>query len=197
VAQFKIKMNNATLKSNPLFSWRLKRASKVNPINALLNTDSTKGNPSEDVASIITSFIALIAALAGIVAFVYVTGKSQEFSESGNNGAKSLNNSAVAVLDTHHVCIPPINGALTLTLPSSASLDLGRYVSASLPISIPPEAATDSRTAFVTWTNGTSSFSYKIGQNKGALFIVALELGSRKWKLIREWPSDNGYTAGS
>jgi hypothetical protein len=183
------------LKNSPLFQWRLKRASHVNPIEALLKSDSTSGNPSEDTASIVTAAIAAVAAIAGVISILYVSQKVPKFSEVGNNGAKSLNASAIASLDTHHVCIPPVNGSLTISLPSSTSLDLGRFVSASLPLSFPPEATSDTRTAFVTWEGGSTS--YKIGQNKGALFMVALELGSRKWKLVREWPADNGYTAGS
>lgn len=184
-----------SLKNSPLFQWSLKRASHVNPIEALLKSDRTKGNPSEDAASILTAAVAALAAVAGVVSLLYILQKTPKFAEEGNNGSKSINSSAVATLDTHHVCIPPVDGSLTLTLPAPTSLDSGRFVSASLPLSFPPEAATDLRTAFVTWSGGSTS--YKIGQNKGALFMVALELGTRKWKLVREWPSDNGYTAGS
>lgn len=186
--------NAAQLKNSALFRWKLRHASGVNPINALIKTDSTKGNPSEDWASIFTALIALIAAAAGILSFYYVSKKLQSIRETGNNGVLSLNTSALATLDTHHVCIPVNNGSLQLTLPSSSSLDLGRFVSASVPLSLHgDDSPSDTRTATVVWTNK----SYTIRANKGALFMVAHELGSKKWKLIREWPTDNGYMAGT
>jgi hypothetical protein len=196
------------LKNSALFRWRLKRASNTNPLHSLLKSDKTKSG-SEKFISVFTATISAIAAISGIVAILYVSGKAHEFGRTGNNGVKSINSSVNATIDTHHVCIPPINGTITVTLPNPTTLNVGKFVSASLPLSMPPESVSDNRSAFVTY-GGTivntgllggigvsGAISYKIPQNSGSLFVVSRELTDKKWKLIREWPNDNNFTAGS
>jgi len=188
-------MDQEGLKNSALFRWRLARASHVNPIDALLKSDQRKANTGEDVASLFTALIALVATAAGGFALYYVSKQSQGFGSAKKtllDGVVSINKSETASLDTHYVCIPDVNGNINVTLPDATTLDLGRWVSASLPIALIPEATTDTRTARILWTGHV----FSLPQNGGALFMVSLELGLRKWKLVRQWPTDQKYTAG-
>lgn len=184
------------IQNSALFRWRLNNASHVNPIESLLKTDNRPSNPQEDVVSIITSLIALIAAISGGLAFYYVNTKTASFSDPLATGTLTIYNNSTAKIDKHHLLIT--NTSLILSLPDPSNYDFGRHISVALTYPLDSSIPTVSPpTAFINWTGGTQSFKLKPLQ--GALFIVSLELGTKKWKLVRQWggtPEDGGFNAG-
>jgi len=186
-------MRAEPIKNSWWFRWKLRNASHGNAAKQLVASDNRKPDTSADFTSFTTAIIALVALLSGIGAYVYVSTRSKTLSEGGTTGITTRTTSGTAAFDQHHVMIPNPGQELQLTLPSTTSVsDEGRYVSVSVPMDL-EHPNPDGRNVTV-FANGKS---FKLEANAGALFVLSSELTQVKWKLVRQWPTDELYDAGT
>ena len=185
------------------------RAANTNPLRELLRSTRVRtATPQEDVVSIVWWLLAAVASVAAGLALYYVLKETPKFADVSSNSVrimKALHATTVTLgandADYHYVALTPTTAQLlskgvnenpyfTVELPPLSSMRTGRFVSIALPMT--PGAASDTRFLKVQCAQEDAGacgiIANGITGSSGAMWMVARDLGVKRWKLVRVWP---------
>ena len=135
-----------------------------------------------------------------IFSYTYVKSKYSRFSDTTLNGVKTITASMAPTdeleVNQHYLVFPGGTNSINIYLKLGVNYPVNTYVSFYQPFTVcgqaNPEVVVGSgpRTLInfnVPQESNGDPLTYDLYNNYGALFVVADDLGTRKWKFVRTW----------